>query len=250
MNELNPGKEYSRFGWQIGLILAAKVFTLLLGFIRLPVLTKGLGAGLYGTWSLLESTISLIVPFALIGLHMGIVRFLSAEKDESRIRDDFFSVFSVVFMLGAVLAALLILFSDQMALYVFKDIEVSRYIKLASVLILLNASLTLSLSFFQAFRKIGLYTSIGLLQGTLQVGLMALFISLGYDLGGVVAAFVISAVFFNLTALAIILKQRGFQVPRFTRIDEFLRFSLPLTPNVAIMCYFLNTSSAGVMLEE
>lgn len=257
MNEINPGREYTRFGWQIGLILAARIFTLLLGFIRLPVMTKGLGADLYGTWSLLDVTVSLITPFALVGLHMGVVRFLSAEKDDFRIRDDFFSIFAVVFIIGTVLAVLLTLLSDQLAMSVFKDINVSRYIKLASVIILLNASLTLSLSLFQAFRKIGIYTVIGLMQGVLQVGLMALFISLGYELGGVIAAFVISGLLFNLVALCIILRQRGFRLPCFTRIRQYLRFSVPLTPNIAIMwvvnasdryiiSYFMSVADTGI----
>jgi hypothetical protein len=43
---------------------------------------------------------------------MGLVRFLSAEKDKARIREDFFSLFSVVFITGTALAVLLILFSD------------------------------------------------------------------------------------------------------------------------------------------
>ena len=154
MNELNSDKGYTKFGWQIGLILAAKVFTLLLGFIRLPVLTKGLGADLYGTWSLLEVTVSLIIPFALIGLHMGVVRFLSAEKDNSRIRDDFLSSFSVVLLISVVLAILLILLSDYLALHIFKQAEASVYIKMASVIIITNAIISLNLAFFQAFRKI------------------------------------------------------------------------------------------------
>ena len=246
MNEINSGREYTRFGWQIGLILAANILSLLLGLIRLPILTKGLGADLYGTWSLLDVTISLITPFALVGLHMGVVRFLSAEKDDSRIREDFFSVFSVVFILGVVLAVLLTLLSDQLAVSVFKDIEASSYIKLASVIILLNASLTLSLSLFQAFRKIGLYTAIGLMQGVSQIALMALFISLGYELGGVIAAFIISGLLFNLTALIIILKQRGFHLPRFSRIRQYLEFSLPLTPNAAIM-WIINASDRYII---
>jgi O-antigen/teichoic acid export membrane protein len=128
---------------------------LLLGLVRLPVLTKGLGTSLYGTWSLVDVTISLVTPFALAGLHMGIVRFLSAEKDKARIREDFFSVFSVVFILGAVLAVLLVLLSDWLAVNVLRDIETAGYIRLAAVMVLLDASLTLSLSLFQAFRKKG-----------------------------------------------------------------------------------------------
>lgn len=257
MNRIQPNREYTKFGRQIAYIIVANIIGLLFGFIRLPILTKGLGATLYGTWSLLDVTIILITPFALMGLHMGIIRFLAAEKDSRRIREDFLSIFSVVFISGVVFSVLLFLFSDYLAISIFKDISSSIYIKLASVLILLNSLLVLNLAFFQAFRKIGLRTTIGLIQSALQVGLIALLVLLGYKLMGVIAAFLVSGTLINLITLFIILRQRGFQLPRFSRLKEYLRFSIPLTPNLAIMwiinisdryiiSYFIGVTATGI----
>ncbi len=257
MDATDTNKEYARFSWQIAFVIAAEISGLLLGFIRLPILTKSLGAGLYGTWSLLDVTISLITPFALMGLHMGLVRFLSAEKDKARIREDFFSLFSLVLAAGAALAVLLILFSDLLAVHIFKDAGSSVYIKMASVLILINAIVTFSLAYFQSFRQIGLRTGIGLLQGILQVGLLAVFVSMGYELSGVIASFIASGIFVSLLMLFFIIRQRGFQLPRFTRLKEYLIFSLPLAPNIAItwiinasdryiISYFMGTADTGI----
>ena len=135
--ELN--KEYTRFGRQVGYVVAANIVGLLLGLIRLPLLTKGLGATLYGTWSLINVTITLITPFALLGLNVAIIRFLAAEKDKGRIREDFLSAFSTVFISGIAFSIFLFLFSDYLAASIFKDIDSSIYIQLASVLILLNS---------------------------------------------------------------------------------------------------------------
>ena len=154
MNTIEPNREYDRFSRQIAFIIAAEISGLLIGFIRLPLLAKGLGASLYGTWSLLDVTVSLITPFALIGLHLGLVRLLSAEKNNARIRDDFLSSFSVVLIIGVVLAILLILPSDYLAVHIFKQADASVYIKMASVLIIVNAVIIMNLAFFQAFRKI------------------------------------------------------------------------------------------------
>jgi len=257
MNATETNKEYARFSWQIAFVIAAEISALLLGLIRLPILTKNLGADLYGTWALLDVTISLITPFALIGLHMGIVRFLSAEKDKARIREDFFSLFSIVLAAGTALAVLLIVFSDLLAVHIFKDAGLSVYIKMASVLILLNAIIILSLAYFQAFRQIGLRTGIGLIQGILQIGLLAVFVTMGYKLAGVIAAFAASGVFVSLVMLFIIIRQSGFRLPRFSRLREYLAFSLPLTPNVAIawiinasdryvISYFMGTADTGI----
>lgn len=88
MNDQN--REYATFGKQVGYVIGSNIVGFLLGFVQIPILTKGLGATLYGTWSLINVTVALIVPFALISLNIAIVRFLAAEKDEERIREDFF----------------------------------------------------------------------------------------------------------------------------------------------------------------
>lgn len=253
--ELN--KEYIKFGWQIGYVVSANVILLLFGFIRLPILTKGLGATLYGTWSLIEVTISLIVPFALLGLNMGIIRFLAAEKDKARIREDFLSAFSVVFISGIAFSIFLFLFSDYLAVSIFEGISSSPWIKLASVLILLNTMLRLNGAFFRTFRRIGLHTTFGLVRSAFEIGLIALLVLLGYKLMGVITAVIISGILVNLVMLFIILKQIGFRPPRFSRLGEYLRFGIPLAPNAAIMwiinssdryiiSYFLGVTAAGI----
>jgi O-antigen/teichoic acid export membrane protein len=84
---MEPIKEYTRFTRQVSYVLFANIITVLLGFLQLPVLTRGLGANLYGIWALINATISLIAPFALPGFGEATVRFLAAETDRSRIRD-------------------------------------------------------------------------------------------------------------------------------------------------------------------
>ena len=123
MDTIKTNREYTKFSWQIAFVVAANIIGLLLSLIRLPLLTKNLSVAQYGTWSLLDVTIGLITPFSLIGLQIGIVRFLAAVKDNGRIKEDFFSVLSIVFVLGFVLSILLFLSSDYLAVAVFKDAD-------------------------------------------------------------------------------------------------------------------------------
>lgn len=255
MMEFN--KEYAKFGRQVGYIVAANVILLLLGFIQLPILTKGLGVTLYGAWSLINVTISLIVPFALLGLSIAIIRFLAAEKDKDTIREDFLSAFSIISISGLAFSILVFLLSDYLATSIFKDISLSNYIKLASILILLNSIDSLTTSFFRAFRKIGLYTTIRLIKGAIEIGLMLLFILLGYKLTGVITAVIINSILFNLITLFIILKQTGFQLPRFSHLKSHLKYGIPLIPMPAILwiiqvsdryliSYFIGVTAAGI----
>jgi len=254
---MSQNQEYGTFGRQVGYIIAANIAALLLGFIRIPILTKGLGAGLYGTWSLINVTVSLIVPFAMLGYSMSIVRFLSAEKDTGRVREDYFSACSLVFISGTVFSLILFFLSDYLAVAIFKDAGSSSYIKLGSVLILINSLYPVILAFFRMRRKIGLYTILNLIQDVLQIGLTVAAILLGYRLGGVISAFIISGIMIIAIALFVIFRQTGFQRPRFSNMKSYLKWGVPLTPNSAIMwiihvsdrymvSYFLGVASAGI----
>jgi O-antigen/teichoic acid export membrane protein len=183
--------EYAIFGKQVVYVIVGNVIVLLLGLVRLPVLTKGLGIELYGVWSLVNVTVSLIVPFALVGLNVGIVRFLAAEKDTVKISRDFFSACIVVLITGILLSILLFFLSNPLAFYVLKDGTMSVYIKLASILVLFNSIRLLSIAFFRMSRQIGLYTLLNLSYSLLQVGLIALSIFLGYKLEGAINALIV-----------------------------------------------------------
>jgi O-antigen/teichoic acid export membrane protein len=248
---------YTKFGRQVGYVIGAGIASALLGFITLPILTKGLGATLYGTWSLINVTISLIVPFAILGFQSAIVRFLSAEKDRGKISDDFLSACSTVFIVGTALSILLFLFSDYLASLIFKDIGSSFYIKLASVLIFFNALDGLTLTFFRMQRKIGLYTALNLSRNVLQVGLIITAILLGYKLTGVIVAVIASGAIFLVIQLLLILRQTGLRLPHFSNTKSYIRWGLPLTPNFAILwiihvsdrymvSYFLGVAAAGI----
>jgi O-antigen/teichoic acid export membrane protein len=250
-------QEYAIFGRQVGYVIGVNISTSLLAFIQLPILTRALGANLYGTWALINVTIYLLFPFALLGLSVAIVRFLAVEKDPGRIREDFISVCFIVCTAGVVLSLLLFLLSDYLAAYIFRDVSSSSYFRLASVLILFNAMGQLFLAFFRVKRRIGLYTIIALMYNVSQAGLIILFTLLGYKLTGAITALIISGVLFTLINLSIILKEIGFQLPRFTHMKSYLRWGLPLTSNEAILwiittsdrymvSYFLGVAAAGI----
>ncbi len=254
---MEQNQEYATFGRQVGYVITANIAILLLGFVQLPIITKGLGANLYGTWSLISVTVSLIVPFAMLGFSMSIVRFLAAEKDKNTIREDFFSACSIVFISGIVFSLLLFFLSDLLAVSIFKDVNSSSYIKLGSVLILLNSLYLVLLAFFRMRRKLGLYNILNLSQHGLQVGLIVVAILLGYRLGGVITSFIISGILVIVISLFIIFRQTGFQLPRFSHVKSYLKWGIPLTPNAAILwiinvsdrymvSYFLGVATAGV----
>lgn len=254
---MNAYRQYTIYTRQIGYVIGSEILFLLLNFILFPILTKGLGITLYGTWSLILATIALIVPFAGLGLSGATVRLLAGEKDRGIIRDDFLSMFSITFASGAAFSVALFLVSDYLAVSIFKDINSSLFIKVASALILLESISVLPGSLLRAFRKIGLSEVIKIFTQILRFSLIAAAIFLGYKLWGVITAVVIYTIISTLVTLFIVLRDTGVQLPRFSRIKAHLRYGVPLTPNSALMwiinvsdryiiSYFMGTAFTGI----
>lgn len=249
--------EFSIFSKQVGSIIAINILLTVLGIIQVPIVTKNLGTSLYGTWSLLNTTISLIIPFSMLSFSMSIIRFLAAEKDINRIREDFYSACSLVFISGVILSLILFILSGFLATTFLKDSNADSYIRLSSILILLNSIFPIFLAFFRKGNKIAIYNLLNLGLNILQVILIIVFLTLGYKLTGIIMAFIISALLLNLIAFIIIAKQIGFQRPRFTNMKTYLKWGMPLIPTSAILWimsnsdryiinYFLGTSDTGI----
>lgn len=223
------------FGRQVGFMFLLVLLRNLFNLVRLPVLTKSLGANLFGTWSLINTTVSLAVPFASIAFGTSIVRFLAAEKDQYRIRDDFLSACVVVFISGALFSILLVFSSDFLASRVLHEEATAPYFRLAAVLILLKAFQLVPLGFFRMQRRMGLYATANFLHHVLQVGLITVTVLLGSGLSTLILVIILGEVAFNLILLLLALKETGLHLPRFRNITTYLKWGIPLTPNGALL---------------
>ncbi|MDM7998536.1 MAG: oligosaccharide flippase family protein [Dehalococcoidia bacterium] len=250
-------REYSIFGRQVGYIIAANILMLLAGLVEIPIVTKALGASDYGIWSLILVTNGLIVPFAGLALGDAIIRFLAAEKDRDRVADTFLSICTVVFISASVASLLLFALAGPLARSVFRDPDADFYVRLASALIILTCMFNCTQSFMRMQRKIGLRTVLALLQSLATLGLIILFVTIGYGLTGVVAAALLALVLTNVVAFALTLRETGLRIPRFVNMKKYLRWSLPMVPNAGILwiinvsdrymvSYFIDSAAAGV----
>jgi O-antigen/teichoic acid export membrane protein len=250
-------KTYTVFGRQIGYIMICDVVVVILNILLIPVITSKLGTALYGTYSLINATVSFIVPFSMLSLNMGIIRFLAAEKDKYKIRDDYLSAISFVLISGVIFSGLMFLLSDLIATYIFKDPNQALYIRIGSALVLLNSLFPLILAFFRRGSNIGIFSILNLSLNILNFGMILLFVLLGYKLTGVLIATIISLICINIIGLILILKQIGFRRPHFSNIKSYLKWGIPLAPNSAIMWiiqasdryiigYFLGVSAVGI----
>jgi len=257
MSTMSTSEEYIGYARDISYVAGAQIAVSLLQFARLPILTKWLGASLYGTWSLIWVTVVLITPLATLGLGMAFTRFLAVERDNARIRESFLSVVFTILAAGVFVSIILILCSDLFASSIIGDINSSHLIRLASFMVLTQALSQVGVRFFQTFRKMKWYSTLLAAKATAQLGLMVAFLLLGWELKGLIIAVLISDTLCLAVALSAALGQIGFQFPRFTELKSYLKYGLPLVPGSAILWvihssdryiigYFMEAKDVGI----
>lgn len=255
--EASSSEEYVGYAKDIGLAAGTELAVVLVRFIQIALLTKWLGASLYGSWALILVTVSILTQLAILGLNMAVVRFLAAAKEVDKIREGFLAAVFTILAAGVSVALILVLCSDFFASSIIRNINSSDLVKLASFLILTQALSDISRTFFRTFRRLKWYAALLIAKVIIELGLMACFLLLGWGLRGLIVAILVSGALPTAVALFVALRQIGFQLPKFTEIKSYLKYGLPLIPHDAmlwimlfsnryIIGYFMGVKDVGI----
>lgn len=223
---------YSLFIKRVGLVGITRFIVSARGLVLLTILTKMLGAEAYGAWSIILVTIGLLMPFVMLGLPSSMVRFLPAEKERKNLQEGFFSILFTILFTGIIFALGLFFLSDSLATIFLKDVSFAPIIKIASLVVILQALDEANIESFRTFGQIRRYSIITILQTFLEIGLIWFLISSGFGLAGAVIALAISRGAIFLLSLGLIISHIGFSFPHFSVLRPYLAFGLPLVPSV------------------
>lgn len=238
--------EHRIFVKRIALVGIARFITGFRGLILLPILAKTLGSVGYGIWAQISVTVGLLVPFIMLNLNSSVVRFLPSEKDNKKIARGVFTVIFTVLLISIFFALVLFLFSNIFASIFLKDSSTSIFIKLASVLLILESLSQICLDPFRIFGNIRKYSVLTILQTILEVTLVAMAVFLGFALQGAIVALLITRVIILIFSLHFIVLHIGFAWPDFKLLKPYLAFSLPLLP-IGIFDILINSSDRYVV---
>jgi len=220
--------EYKIFVQRIGLIGITNVLIALSSLILLPIVTKSFTINDYGIWVIINTTITLIPAFASLGLPYTMVRFLSAEKDKEKIKEDFYSIASIVLISSFIISALLFLFSNYVGSVLFNgDVNLAKLVSVIVFLTCLNAFL---LSFFRTFQQMRRYSFILIIQTYLAIFLVSYFAINGFGLFYAAIGILIANIITFVIMILFIVSNIGFKIPKFENMKEFLSFGLPTIP--------------------
>jgi len=222
---------HKKFIKDVGIIGITQATTSLAAFLLLPLITKTLGPYDYGIWAQISVTVSLLTPLGIMGLQMSAVRFLSAEKDQKKIQESFYSILIFVSAASLIISIFVFLLSDNIALFILQDENLSYYVKAGAGLIVLGAVGQIVTFYFRIFRQIRLFAGLTLYKSIGQLVLTSVLLLNGFGLMSVIGANLIVLLTLFLFALFLIQQQIGFLIPKFCYLKDFLKFGAPLTPN-------------------
>lgn len=249
--------ENTKFIKRVGLVIITGLATSLQGLILLPILAKNLGTAGYGVWAQILATVSLVLPFIMLGLPSAMLRFLSAEKEKKDVAKGIFTVLFVILFISIIFALVLFLLSDSFATFLLKDPSASFFIKIAAVLLILEAFNQASLETFRIFGQIRRYSALTISQAILEIVFISFLILSGFGLLGALIAFLIARVIIISFSLFFIISHTGFTRPDFSILKPYLIFGLPLIISVLfeiitasgdryVIGFFKGASSVGI----
>jgi O-antigen/teichoic acid export membrane protein len=188
---------------------------------------------------------------------MTIVRFLSAQTEPDAIREGFYSILLFVGFTGFSASLVVFLSSDIIASTIFQDVNASYYIRIASLLILLDAITQITLFYFRIFHQVTKFALLLVFQTLGRLSLVYTLLIFGFGLYGVIMATLVVQGILFLLCIALIIQQIGFGIPKFRHLREYLHYGAPLTPNMLIrwvtdssdrylVGYFISLQAVGI----
>lgn len=217
-----------------GILFLGALIGKMLAFFFNIFIARTLTPGELGLYYLGLTLISLLGTFALVGLGSGALRFVSlfyGQKDISRAKGTIVSCLSIVTPVGLLMAMLLFLYAESIAVHIFDKPCLENILKLFSVSIpffaIGNILIISTLGFKLMQYKVACETSEIILR---FVFVFLLVYILGFGLNGVVLGNVISSIliaflaFYFLAKLIPILRGKERPILEFRKL---LRFSFP-----------------------
>jgi len=222
-------EEYKNFVQRVGLVGITNILIAISGIILIPIITKNLPTADSGLWAIVNTTIALVPNIANLGLPYTMVRFLSSEKDKSKIKKSFYSMLAVVFVTSIVIFLIFIIFQNPIADKLFEgNINLLYIVAIISFFACINLML---ISFFRTFHQIKRYSIFLILQTYIGVIISAYFTLTGQTIETVVLGLLVGYLVVFLMMGLMIVSYLGLPMAKFKNLKEELEFAIPTIPN-------------------
>jgi len=153
----------------------------------------------YGSFYAILSFLSLFSIFQDLGLLTALTKYISEFKTKNNLKDiknSILIVFIILLLVNLLLGTLFIIFSDYFALVFLHNINLSIYIKVCTISVMLSPLLSVFKAIFQGYHQMFYFSLIDFLQTTLVFLLSFIFIELGFGLVSPFLAYILMFLLF------------------------------------------------------
>jgi O-antigen/teichoic acid export membrane protein len=251
------GSESVKFARDVIWVGISQILGSLIGIVILSALTKSYSPDTYGIWAQVTVTVSLISPILTLQLGSAVVRFLAGEEEAAVRRRSLGAMLGTILIFACSILIIANLLAPQLSLFLFDNSTHITFVRLTSLWIFFDALLVFLISYLRARGKIKRISFI-------QIGfaLSKMVFILAFSLAGLALTWIIASnIFIEFSVIAyilyLIIAEEGLPQFDFSRIREFLAFSLPQVPSSAFLwiisasdryfiTHFLDLSRTGI----
>jgi len=221
-------KDKRKFTQNIVYVGLCSIIMALQKVLLVPILTKTLGVQDYGAWTNIVNTAMLLGVISSLGLGPTFIRLMSSERNKQTIRKSISLVFLILFISGTVFSFISFLLSDIVAILILKDIHYSFFIKLSSLLVLLEAGNLIAMSIYKGLKLFKSYTVIYILHSLSEFLLILSLLVFGLGFTGVILSTIFLKLLLVCGSLLVFKSKIGISFPDIKKISYFLKFGIHL----------------------
>lgn len=213
-----------------------KVISNGLGFLLNLLLTRGLGAALYGIYAYALTLISFAVIFSRLGTGKAILRFLPAYEDNSCRRNQILGLAYLTALVGSTVAGIVLyIVAPLVSEYTLDNPLLVNVIRIFAIILPFKALIELTNAVFRGLERMELQVFTNdIVRPLVKILLVSIALVVGYSLQGVVVALATASILVAVVALSILLTRTSLRPDLINRqskkhVVEFYNFSVPLT---------------------
>jgi len=193
------------------IVFVALVFSKIFTYVYRIIIARQFGPEVYGLFSLAIMLSGWIIVIAIFGLNEGVLRYTSifrGKKEVGKIRYIFKRSLKLLFFTGISGGILLFVLSKFIAEGIFGEPNLTIFLMIFSFVIPIHVMLTIFLASLRAYEKIGWRVFLSfVLETGLQVGLIILFIVIGFGIISVPLSYVLSSLVVFILAVIVLRKK-------------------------------------------
>jgi len=178
-------------------LILGNIISIIVSAVSVLIVARILGPEEYGLYSISIIVPSLLSLFLRMGINEGTIKQLASFKvsgEESKIANLLVQILSFKFLLGLIVTVICFTFSDYFAVYFFHRPDMSYYIQIASLLIVLQEIFLILNSFFIGSDKAQFNALITDVQAFFKAAISASLVIIGLGIFGALAGHVASYV--------------------------------------------------------